>query len=88
MREVLPDLDRGPAAPGACERGGILKRALEELDREHAPGHEGARGEVEQAAENVEPVVSAITPVPGGVGAVTTAILARHVVEAAERTCR
>lgn len=36
----------------------------------------------------VEPVVSAITPVPGGVGAVTTAILARHVVEAAERTCR
>lgn len=36
----------------------------------------------------VESVVSAITPVPGGVGAVTTAILARHVVEAAERTCR
>lgn len=36
----------------------------------------------------VEPIVSAITPVPGGVGAVTTAILARHVVEAAERTCR
>lgn len=60
MREVLPDLDRGPATPGACERGGILKRALEELDREHAPGDEGARGEVEQAAENVEPVVSAV----------------------------
>ncbi len=34
----------------------------------------------------VEPVVSAITPVPGGVGAVTTAILAKHVAEAAERT--
>ena len=32
-----------------------------------------------------EPVVAAITPVPGGVGAVTTAILARHVIEAAER---
>lgn len=31
-----------------------------------------------------EPVVEAITPVPGGVGAVTTAILARHVVTAAE----
>ena len=29
--------------------------------------------------------VSAITPVPGGVGAVTTAVLARHVVEAAEK---
>ena len=32
-----------------------------------------------------EPVVSAITPVPGGVGAVTTSILAGHVVDAAER---
>ena len=33
----------------------------------------------------VEPLVGAITPVPGGVGAVTTACLAMHVVEAAER---
>ena len=33
----------------------------------------------------VEPIVSAITPVPGGVGSVTTAVLAAHVVEAAER---
>ena len=36
--------------------------------------------------EDVEPIVRAITPVPGGVGSVTTAILARHVIEAAERT--
>ena len=35
----------------------------------------------------VSGVVDAITPVPGGVGAVTTAVLARHVVEAAERSC-
>lgn len=34
----------------------------------------------------VEPVVGSITPVPGGVGAVTTAMLVRHVVESAERT--
>ena len=34
----------------------------------------------------VEPVVSALTPVPGGVGSVTTAVLAAHVVQAAERT--
>ena len=34
----------------------------------------------------VEPIVGAITPVPGGVGSVTTACLAKHVVEAAERT--
>lgn len=31
------------------------------------------------------PIVSAITPVPGGVGAVTTAVLVRHVAEAAEK---
>ena len=34
----------------------------------------------------VEPIVDAITPVPGGVGAVTTSVLMKHVVEAAERT--
>ena len=33
----------------------------------------------------VEPVVGAITPVPGGVGAVTTSILAKHVIESAEK---
>lgn len=32
-----------------------------------------------------EGVVSAISPVPGGVGAVTTAVLVRHVVEAAKK---
>ncbi|MBR4879258.1 MAG: bifunctional 5,10-methylenetetrahydrofolate dehydrogenase/5,10-methenyltetrahydrofolate cyclohydrolase [Clostridia bacterium] len=36
--------------------------------------------------DEVEPIVEAITPVPGGVGAVTTSVLMKHVVEAAERT--
>lgn len=36
--------------------------------------------------EEVEPVVSRITPVPGGVGAVTTAVLAYHTACAAHRT--
>ena len=36
--------------------------------------------------EEAEPVVAAITPVPGGVGAVTTSILVKHVVEACERS--
>lgn len=35
--------------------------------------------------EEVEPIVEAITPVPGGVGSVTTSVLMKHVVEAAER---
>ena len=34
----------------------------------------------------VEPIVDAITPVPGGVGGVTNVVLIGHVVEAAERT--
>ena len=32
-----------------------------------------------------EPIVEAITPVPGGVGSVTTSVLVGHVVEAAKR---
>lgn len=43
------------------------------------------RGDV--AFDEVEPIVSALTPVPGGVGSVTTAILVSHVIEAAERKC-
>lgn len=35
--------------------------------------------------DEVEPLVSAITPVPRGVGSITTAVLAKHVVEAARR---
>lgn len=40
-------------------------------------------GDVDAAA--AEGVVAALTPVPGGVGSVTTAVLAAHVVAAAER---
>lgn len=35
-----------------------------------------------------EPLVEAITPVPGGVGTVTTSVLVKHVVEAAQRSRR
>lgn len=35
--------------------------------------------------EDAEPIVDAITPVPGGVGTVTTSVLVGHVVEAAKR---
>lgn len=44
----------------------------------------GISGDVD--FENVEPYVSAITPVPGGVGGVTTCVLIGHVIEAARRT--
>lgn len=41
-------------------------------------------GDVDYA--QAEPLAEAITPVPGGVGAVTTPVLLRHVVEAAEKS--
>ncbi len=42
------------------------------------------RGDV--CFDGAEGIVSAITPVPGGVGTVTNSVLVRHVVEAAERS--
>ncbi|HQQ41319.1 MAG TPA: bifunctional 5,10-methylenetetrahydrofolate dehydrogenase/5,10-methenyltetrahydrofolate cyclohydrolase, partial [Clostridia bacterium] len=49
----------------------------------HFDEHGGPYGDVN--FEAVEPVVSTITPARGGVGSVTTVILASHVVDAAER---
>ena len=36
--------------------------------------------------EAAEPIIDAVTPVPGGVGTVTTSMLMKHVIEAAEKT--
>jgi methylenetetrahydrofolate dehydrogenase (NADP+)/methenyltetrahydrofolate cyclohydrolase len=44
---------------------------------------QGLAGDVD--AETVGPVAGALSPVPGGLGAVTTALLLRNVVDAAER---
>ena len=38
--------------------------------------------------EAAEPIVAAITPVPGGVGTVTTSVLVKHVIQAAQRTLK
>ena len=43
----------------------------------------GISGDVD--FDTVEPIVRAITPVPGGVGSVTTCVLVDHVIEAAKR---
>jgi methylenetetrahydrofolate dehydrogenase (NADP+)/methenyltetrahydrofolate cyclohydrolase len=47
----------------------------------NATGDGGLTGDVDTAA--VEPIAAAVTPVPGGVGPVTTAQLMRHTVRAA-----
>ena len=51
------------------------------------PNAKGGLGGIagEAKFDEVEPIVDAITPVPGGVGSVTTSVLMKHVVEAAER---
>lgn len=43
-------------------------------------------GDVDYA--KAEPIVGAITPVPGGVGSVTTSVLVSHVAEAALKKCK
>lgn len=48
----------------------------------HVDENERLCGDVSFA--EAEPIVDAITPVPGGVGTVTTSVLVKHVVEAAE----
>ena len=55
---------------------------------ENKPNAKGGKGAIAGDAvfSEVEPIVGAITPVPGGVGSVTTSVLIGHVVEAAERT--
>lgn len=51
------------------------------------PNAKGGLGAMagDTAFDEVEPIVDAITPVPGGVGTVTTSVLIGHVIEAAER---
>ncbi len=52
----------------------------------HADEEGKLSGDVDFAG--VEPLVKAITPVPGGVGSVTTTVLVSHVVEAARKSLR
>lgn len=87
--------------PAECARAQVLVAAAGRaglVGREHvSPGqvvidvgiNVGEDGKLcgDVSFDEAESVVSAITPVPGGVGAVTTAVLLRHVVEAAEKRC-
>lgn len=82
-----------------CRRGEILVVAAGKagvVTKDHvAPGqividvgiHVGPDGKLcgDVCFDEAESIVSAITPVPGGVGSVTTAVLCKHVIEAAEK---
>ena len=54
----------------------------EEAGAEETASVEAAATET-LSVEGIEEVASAATPVPGGVGSVTTAVLAKHLVRAA-----
>lgn len=79
--ELLIAAAGSPGLVGAdCTRPG---QAV--IDVGTTPDAEGRlRGDVDFPA--VSGIAEAVSPVPGGVGAITTAVLLRHVVEAAEHT--
>lgn len=84
MRELCRGADVIISAAGKA--GLITREHVREgqviVDVGVSPGPDGKlRGDVD--FEQVEPIVAAITPMPGGVGAVTSTVLAAHTVEAA-----
>lgn len=87
-----------PALPEVCRRADIVIAACGKTDSLGAEyfregqtvidvgiGWSGEKQKLcgDVRTEEAARIVSAITPVPGGVGAVTTAVLVRHVVQAA-----
>jgi len=78
---VLKSLTKDYVRPGQV----IIDVSMNwDAEKVTAKGKGGMSGDA--VFEDVEPIVDAITPVPGGVGAVTTSVLMKHVVEAAEKT--
>lgn len=64
-------------------RGSMLKPGVVVIDAGTSEAGDGVTGDVDRAS--IEPVAAALSPVPGGVGPVTVAMLMQNVVIAAER---
>ena len=79
---VLNSLTKDFVRPGQVVIDVSINWDAEKINAKGGKG--GIAGDAVYA--EVEPIVEAITPVPGGVGSVTTSVLIGHVVEAAERT--
>ncbi len=79
---VLKSLTKDYVRPGQVVVDVSINWDAEKINAKGGKG--GIAGDA--VFEEVEPIVDAITPVPGGVGAVTTSVLIGHVVEAAKRT--
>ncbi len=78
---VLKSLTKDYVRPGQIVVDVSINWDAEKINAKGGKG--GIAGDA--VFEEVEPIVEAITPVPGGVGAVTTSVLIGHVVEAAKR---
>lgn len=87
LKEIAQDADIVVAALGRAEMLGAeyfrAGQTVIDVGVNWSEKKQKLVGDIE--FDRVSPMVSAITPVPGGVGSVTTAVLCRHVVEAAER---
>jgi methylenetetrahydrofolate dehydrogenase (NADP+)/methenyltetrahydrofolate cyclohydrolase len=64
-------------------KGDMIRPGATVIDAGINATPQGLTGDVD--AESVGAVAAALSPVPGGLGAVTTALLLRNVVRAAER---
>ena len=78
---VLKSLTKDYVRPGQIVVDVSINWDAEKINAKGGKG--GIAGDA--VFEEVEPIVDAITPVPGGVGSVTTSVLMKHVVEAAEK---
>ena len=81
---VLKSLTKDYVRPGQIVVDVSINWDAEKINSKGGKG--GIAGDA--VFEEVEPIVDAITPVPGGVGAVTTSVLIGHVVEAAKRSLK
>jgi len=86
LRRVTRDADIvvvGVGKPGFL-RGDMVRAGATVIDAGINVTPQGIAGDVD--AESVAAVAGALSPVPGGLGAVTTALLLRNVVKVAEAT--
>ena len=83
MHQVLLHLETPVTAQVATDGSRRCRRRVGRACQRTEALNDPIAGDADFAA--VEPIVGAITPVPGGVGTVTTSVLMAHVVEAAKR---
>lgn len=89
-QDLAAECRRGDILLAAAGRAGVIKKGAFASGQViidvgiNSDGNGGLVGDVDTDA--AMEIAAAVTPVPGGVGAVTTTVLVKHLVEAAERS--